>query len=528
MSENIDERGASSRERGVSPRLIEWNARHGEEWIRSIREGNRTRARELYEAFGDVLREEMREEGGAPVLSDPKMNVRLRARLADLGMSSGRALDLGCGPTPVAAIALSKQGLDVTGIDIAHSICALAHETSAGAVRAIVADAEHLPFPDAAFDIVTCDDTIEHIFDQEAAAAEVARVTRRGGRLLVVTPNASGLHVLAARAHDLSRGRRRPRTDYHITHSHVKELRAPELLRMFRPWFKLSWAEAVDFGGVGRRARIFDRIVRLPGGWRLGWTLFVELERVGRHDDQRPARDHYVRLDEPDSQTSPGVIRRSLEAWLDEANIGGPVLDLGTGVGSNLEAISEKHVAFGVDVSVSALRAARKIAPVAACDGARLPFRDGAFAAVVCTEVLEHVDDPSLVIGEAARVLAPGGVMYITTPNYANTAGLHKVIADRRSGRHDWNPWGAHEGGFEAFITGRRIWSSARRWFDLQSVHGLDFGQAITGRFALLDKAAWSRGGRAVIGRLLPRIEGSSGVLGWLGMHTELVLRKRD
>lgn len=296
---------------------------------------------------------------------------------------------------------------------------------------------------------------------------------------------------------------------------------------MFRPWFKLSWADPVGFGGIGRRARLFDRIVQLPGGWRLGWALFVELERVGSETNGHRARRHYEALDEPDSQTSPGVIRGNLKAWLDETTIDGPVLDLGTGVGSNLSEIVRRHRAVGVDVSVSPLRTARTIAPVAACDGARLPFRDGVFGAVVCTEVLEHVDDPALVIGEAARVLARNGLLYITTPNYANTAGLHKLIADRRSGRHDWNPWGAHEGGYEAFMTGRRIWSSARRWFDLQRVRGLDFGQAITGRFTILDKAAWSRGGQAVIRRLLPRIEGASGVLGWLGMHTELVLRKR-
>jgi SAM-dependent methyltransferase len=524
LSENTDERG-------VSPRLIAWNAKHGDDWIRSIREGDRVRARALYEGLGHVLRHEIREEGGRPVLSDPKMNTRIRARLDELGVTEGRALDLGCGPTPVAGIALRNLGLDVVGLDVAHSICQLAQETSEGLVRVIVADAEHLPFADGVFDLVTCDDTIEHVFDQRAAAAEVARVTRSGARLLIVTPNASGLHVLAARAHDLSRGRRRARAEYHITHSHVKELRWDELLRVFRPWFKLSWADAVGFEGNGRRARLFDRIARLPGGWRLGWTLFVELERVPDADApvvDGSARGHYAQLDEPDSQTSPGVIRGNLKAWLDDVKVDGPVLDLGTGVGSNLSEIGSRHVAFGVDVSVAPLRAAKTIAPVVACDGARLPFRDATFGAVVCTEVLEHVDDPAAVIGEAARVLAPGGVMYITTPNYANTAGLHKLLADKRSGRHDWNPWGAHEGGYEAFTTGRKIWSAARRWFDLERVRGLDFGQAITGRFALTDRLAWSRGGQAVIKRLLPRIEGASGMLGWMGMHTELVLRKRD
>lgn len=515
-------------ERGVTQRRIDWSAAHAEDWERSIRVGDRREARKLYEEFGQILRDEIREEGGKPVLSDPTTNRRIRQRLHELPESHGAALDIGCGPTPVAATTLYELGWRAIGLDVAHSICAIARETSGGRIPMIVADAEHLPFRDRAFEIVTCDDTIEHVFDQPAAAAELGRTVRSGGRVLIVTPNASGLHVLLARARDLVRGIRRPREAYHITQSHVRELRSHELLRMFRPWFRLGRAEPIPFAGGGRRARAFNRVVAVPGGWRLGWTLFVELER--RANDASHARralEHYVSLDEPESQTSPIAVRRSLRTWLDRADISGRVLDLGTGRGDNLRDIVQRHAAFGADVSVAALRSAREVAPVVACDAAHLPFRDGAFGAVVCTEVLEHVDDPPAVLGEAARVLAPSGALYVSTPNYANPAGLHKLIADRRSGRHDWNPWGAHRGGFEAFITGRKLWSAARRWFELERVRGHDYGQAITGRFGVLDKLAWTRPGRAALAKLLPRLEGRSGPLGWVGMHTELVLRKR-
>jgi SAM-dependent methyltransferase len=42
-------------------------------------------------------------------------------------------------------------------------------------------------------------------------------------------------------------------------------------------------------------------------------------------------------------------------------------------------------------------------------DGGRLPFADASFDVVFCKQVLEHVRDPRLVLGEVARVLAPGG-----------------------------------------------------------------------------------------------------------------------
>ena len=50
-------------------------------------------------------------------------------------------------------------------------------------------------------------------------------------------------------------------------------------------------------------------------------------------------------------------------------------------------------------------------------DGLRLPFRTGAFEVVVVGELVEHVDDPAALLTEAARVLAPAGVLVVTTPN---------------------------------------------------------------------------------------------------------------
>ena len=239
-----------------------------------------------------------------------------------------------------------------------------------------------------------------------------------------------------------------------------------------------------------------------------------------------PAAAHYADRTDTNSQTAPDEVRRGLVDFLSEFQPDGRLLDVGCGIGGNLPVLSRHGLAVGCEISLSAARHALA-GRVVVADGARLPFGDACFGAAVCTEVLEHVDDPAQVFGEIARVLQPGAYAYVTTPNYANPAGLHKWLADRRSGRHDWNPWGAHHGGFEAFMTGRKLWRAAAPHLELVRVRGLDYGQALTGRFPVMDRLAVSRPGQVVIRRLLPRLYASSGVLAWHGMHVELVLQRR-
>ncbi len=50
------------------------------------------------------------------------------------------------------------------------------------------------------------------------------------------------------------------------------------------------------------------------------------------------------------------------------------------------------------------------------CDIAAIPEADASFDAILCTEVLEHVPDPTKALDEFARLLKPGGKLIITAP----------------------------------------------------------------------------------------------------------------
>ncbi len=97
------------------------------------------------------------------------------------------------------------------------------------------------------------------------------------------------------------------------------------------------------------------------------------------------------------------------------------VLDLGCGVGGTSRALRRHRarvVAADIDPRrLAALDRAEPGIPRIGLDGDWLPFRTGSFDAVVLQDMLEHVPDPASVLAGVARVLAPGGVAYISTPN---------------------------------------------------------------------------------------------------------------
>jgi SAM-dependent methyltransferase len=100
-----------------------------------------------------------------------------------------RVLDLATG-TGWASRLVARRGAIVTGVDIAEDLIAAARERAAADVLPIdyrVGDAEALPFEDASFDAVISTVGVMFVTRPEAAAKELARVCRPGGRIALTT-----------------------------------------------------------------------------------------------------------------------------------------------------------------------------------------------------------------------------------------------------------------------------------------------------------------------------------------------------
>jgi SAM-dependent methyltransferase len=99
------------------------------------------------------------------------------------------------------------------------------------------------------------------------------------------------------------------------------------------------------------------------------------------------------------------ITRGHLEDFLQKYKTEERTLDIGSG-GSSYGRFFPNRLMVDVDP-------ARK--PEIVADAHKLPFSDGEFSSVLCTEVLEHVKDPFQVERELRRVTAPGGMLILTT-----------------------------------------------------------------------------------------------------------------
>jgi SAM-dependent methyltransferase len=108
--------------------------------------------------------------------------------------STDRVLDVATG-SGNAALAAARRGCEVVGIDYVASLLERARERAiAESVQAQFedGDVEAIPFEDDSFDVVTSVFGAMFAPDQEAAASELARVTRPGGKIGLVTHTPEG------------------------------------------------------------------------------------------------------------------------------------------------------------------------------------------------------------------------------------------------------------------------------------------------------------------------------------------------
>ncbi len=96
-------------------------------------------------------------------------------------------------------------------------------------------------------------------------------------------------------------------------------------------------------------------------------------------------------------------------------HMSGRLLDVGCGEMPYQELVLP-HIDEYVGLDLEDYPLYQEIEPDATWDGATMPFESASFDCALCTEVLEHCEDPDHVLKEVHRVLKPGGFFVLTVP----------------------------------------------------------------------------------------------------------------
>jgi ubiquinone/menaquinone biosynthesis C-methylase UbiE len=236
----------------------------------------------LPDVHAEAVRERFAKTAARVAEREQAHRAELREKLARFLEPRGdeRALDSGTG-TGALAFALAPLVREVVGVDLVPELLELAqrHAGEFPNVSFVEGDAASLPFEGGSFDLACSLRTLHHIARPELAVAELVRVTRPGGRVLVIDQIASVDPLAAVELNRFERAR---------DPSHTRALADVDLRGLFeanglvirRTTFETEPRDLesyLDLAGCEGEAREQARALVPPGyAATLGWYLAVK------------------------------------------------------------------------------------------------------------------------------------------------------------------------------------------------------------------------------------------------------------
>lgn len=393
----------------------------------------------------------------------------------------GRLVDLGCW-TGSFLVAARERGWDPVGIEPSTWAAGRARERDLD-VRTTTIARHGLPSGSARL-VVLCD-VLEHLPDPSAALATVAELIEPGGGLYLTVPDAgSGLarvmgrrwwSVLPMHLQYFTRGsldellrRNGFRVELMTTHAKVFTTRyyAERLGGYAAPLGRVAVGVAQRLGVDGRLVapEFRDRVATLALPVVDHGSVAGEVDAFVRHRedvgrawsgaDSRDIKGLYSRLGAYLEQqvastngTAPVLSAQETAPVVARALPAGATMVLDAGCGPNPAAaikISRPgRAVVALDIGAGMVRLARRVAAdhdVALLgvvgDVEDLPFRRGAFDAVICDDTIEHLPHDREGVAELARVARPGATIVVATPNRHSLQVLWRRLRDTVRGTH--------------------------------------------------------------------------------------------
>src|SRR5713101_2683805 len=131
--------------------------------------------------------------------------------------------------------------------------------------------------------------------------------------------------------------------------------------------------------------------------------------------------------------SSASIIKAVVAMARDNSHRFKTILDVGCGAHPSYacEIAAMGKQVHGVDFTFNFLRLAKPRSGdmrLAQADATRMPYRDSAFDAAICSETAEHIPNDRGVVQEIARVLKPNGLLFFTVPNLWNADRIINMV----------------------------------------------------------------------------------------------------
>ncbi|MDI6716135.1 MAG: methyltransferase domain-containing protein [Actinomycetota bacterium] len=317
-----------------------------------------------------------------------------------------------------------------------------------------------LPFPNESVDEIHSEHLMEH-FDRGTVQhifSECFRVLKVGGKISASVPDAGRALKLYAEGETAFYGKKfwcdpepnwckTPMDDinwlFYMGGQHAFMFDKQNLPIMLR-----------EAGFERVKIRAFDPLLDNPD--RQHQSLYIEGQKVKKYSEiarlqditKSNDRDAYDNLWGDEVYREQYVNGDRLSAWRRICtlcrNYPGPILDIGCGNGYLLKifrALRPNEELWGIDISEKSIECAAQVvqdAHLLVCDASRMEqFECNQFPIIVCSEVLEHVDNPTLVLNEIHRILSEDGRLVVSIPDGdIDTFEGHRNFWNEESFRH--------------------------------------------------------------------------------------------
>lgn len=124
-------------------------------------------------------------EGWKPWVVHSNIGIKLKL-VSSLIHDNSVLLDVGCNSGEMGLMFKEVNNCDVYGVDISSSLVKLANGKG---IKAVVGDAERLPYKDCSFDCVYLGEMLEHSYNPGGILSDIRRVLKPGGQLVGNTIN---------------------------------------------------------------------------------------------------------------------------------------------------------------------------------------------------------------------------------------------------------------------------------------------------------------------------------------------------